>query len=64
MKKYHVVLTADERAELERIVHTGKRSALIIRHAHILLAVDESSVGAKLSDSQAARAFGVAVRSV
>lgn len=64
MKTYHVVLTADERVELERIVHTGKRAALTIRHANLLLAVDESPAGAKLSDSQAARAFGVAVRSV
>lgn len=64
MKKYIVRLDAEERAALERIVRTGKRSALTIRHANVLLAVDESQSGAKLTDLEAARAFGVSVRSV
>jgi len=64
MKKYVVRLEAPERVALEQIVRTGKRAALTIRHANILLAVDESDAGAKLSDVQAARAFGVAVRSI
>ena len=64
MKKYVVRLEAEERAALEQIVRTGKRAALTIRHANILLAVDESDAGAKLSDVQTADAFGVAVRSI
>jgi len=64
MKKYVVRLEADERVALQEIVRTGKRAALTIRHANILLAVDESDAGAKLSDVQAAQAFGVAVRSI
>jgi hypothetical protein len=64
MKKYMVRLEAEERACLERIVRGGKRAALTIRHANILLAVDESEGGPKLTDAEAARAFGVAVRSV
>jgi hypothetical protein len=64
MKKYVVRLEADERVALQEIVRTGKRAALTIRHANILLAVDESDAGAKLSDAQAAQAFGVAVRSI
>ena len=64
MKKNVVRLQADERVALEQIVRTGKRAALTIRHANILLAVDESDAGAKLSDVQAAQAFGVAVRSI
>lgn len=64
MKKYVVRLEADERVALEQIVRTGKRAALTVRHANILLAVDESDAGAKLSDVQAAQAFGVAVRSI
>jgi hypothetical protein len=64
MKKYVVRLEADERVALEQIVRTGKRAALTIRHANILLAVDESDAGAKLSDVEAAQAFGVAVRSI
>lgn len=64
MKKYVVRLEAGERVALEQIVHTGKRAALTIRHANILLAVDESDAGAKLPDVEAAAAFGVAVRSI
>jgi hypothetical protein len=64
MKKYIVRLEADERFSLEQIVRVGKSAALTIRHANILLAVDESDAGAKLTDVDAAKAFGVAVRSV
>ena len=64
MKKYIVRLEAEERAALEHMVRTGKRSALTIRHASILLAVDESDAGSRMTDAETARAFGVAVRSV
>src|SRR5436305_13246145 len=63
MKKYIVRLEAAERANLEQIVRAGKRSALRIRHANILLAVDESEGGAALTDTESARAFGMSVRS-
>ena|ERR1700722_13963547 len=64
MKKYIVRLEAEERLRLERIVRIGKSSALTIRHANILLAVDESGTGPRLTDAEAAKAFGVATRSV
>lgn len=64
MKKYIVRLEADERSRLERIVRVGKGGALTIRHANLLLAVDESGAGPRLTDAEAARAFGVAARSV
>lgn len=64
MKKYIVRLEADERSQLGKIVRTGKRAAYVVRHANILLAVDESESGAKMSDQQAARAFGVSVRAI
>lgn len=64
MKEYVVRLEAAERLRLEQIVRVGKSAALTIRHAGILLAVDESDAGAKLRDLEVARAFGVAVRSV
>ena len=64
MKKYIVRLEAEERDRLERLVHMGKTAAYRIRHANILLAVDESESGSKMKDAEAARAFGVSVRSV
>jgi hypothetical protein len=64
MKKYTVGLDAEERLRLEQLVRVGKAAVLKIRHANILLAVDEAEAGPKLTDAQAAQAFGVAVRSV
>jgi transposase len=64
MKKYTVRLDAGERMRLQEIVRTGKRAAYIIRHANVLLAVDVSDDGAKMTDAAVAEAFGVSVRSV
>jgi hypothetical protein len=64
MKKWVVRLEADEREQLERLVRTGKAAAYKIRHANVLLAVDESDAGANLPDQQVARALGIAVRSI
>ena len=64
MKKYIVRLEAEERLRLEQLVSVGKAAAYRIRHANILLAVDESEAGAKMKDVEAARAFGVGVRSI
>jgi len=64
MKKYIVRLESQERQELQRLIRGGKAAAFRIRHAHILLAVDESQAGAKMKDVDAARAFQVSVRSI
>ena len=64
MKKYIVRLEPEERSRLEQIVRVGRSGALMIRHANILLAVDESGAGQKLTDAEVAKALGVAVRSV
>ena len=64
MKKYLVRLEAEERGRLERLVRVGEAAAYRLRHANILLAVDEWEARPKLKDAQAAEAFGVAVRSI
>ena len=64
MKKWIVRLEPDERHELERLVRLGRAAGYRIRHARVLLAVDESAAGPALPDEQVARALGVAVRSV
>jgi transposase len=64
MKRYIVTLEADERRQLQQVVRTGKAAAYKIRHANLLLAVDESPEGAKLTDQQAAEALGVSIRSI
>jgi hypothetical protein len=63
-KKYVVRLEAEERLRLEQIVGVGKAAAYRIRHANILLGVDESDAGPKMTDADAARAFNVSVRSI
>lgn len=63
-RKYIVRLDAKERCRLEHIVGVGKAAAYRIRHANILLAVDESDAGGKMKDVDAARAFNVSVRSI
>lgn len=64
MKKYVVRLEADERVRLEHMVRGGKAGAFRIRHANVLLAVDESEAGPGLKDAAVAEALGVAVRSI
>jgi Homeodomain-like domain len=63
-KKYIVRLEAEERLRLEQLVGVGKAAAYRIRHANILLGVDESDAGPKLKDVDAARALNVSVRSI
>ncbi len=64
MKKYIVRLDAGERLRLEQLIRVGKAAAYRIRHANILLGVDESEAGSKMKDGEAARAFHVSVRSI
>jgi len=64
MKKYIVRLDAAERERLEQLVRVGKAAAYRIRHANILLAVDESAPGLKMKDDAAARTFHMSVRSI
>ena len=64
MKRYVVRLEADERVRLEQMVRGGKAGAFRIRHANVLLAVDESEAGPDLTDAAVAKALGVAVRSI
>jgi hypothetical protein len=45
MKKWIVRLEAEERERLEQVVRVGKAAAYKIRHANVLLAVDESERG-------------------
>ncbi len=64
MKKWIVRLETDERERLERLVRTGKAAAYRIRHANVLLAVDESDAGPNLADEHVARTLSIAVRSI
>jgi hypothetical protein len=53
---YTVTLTPEERLELTQLVSKGKCNAQKIKHANILLAVDETEHG-RVSDSDVAKQF-------
>ena len=64
MKKYHVTLTAEERAELEQLLRKGKAAATKLAHARVLLKADESQGGPGFSDAQIVEAVEVSRNTV
>ena len=60
MDKYRIDLTAEERAELERLVSTGKAAARKLTHARILLQADRESC----SDEEIVLALATSLRTV
>ena len=63
MDKYRVTLTAEERAELERLVSCGKAAARKLTHARILLLADDSR-GEERTDEQIIAALGTGLRTI
>ena len=55
-KQYKVTLTPEERQSLTALVSKGKSNAKTIKHANILLAVDENEHG-RISDGDVAKQF-------
>lgn len=64
MKKHRISLTQDEIQILEEITRKGKRSALIIRNAYILLNANESDNGKKQKDEDIANFLSITVRTL
>src|SRR5262249_34477069 len=63
MDKYRVTLTAEERADLEQLVSTGKAAARKLTHARILLLADDSRGGGG-ADAQIVAALGTSLRPI
>lgn len=57
-KKYIVELTSEERKHLTGLVRKGKTAGYKIRHAQMLLKVDQGKHGPGWSDKVVAEAFG------
>ena len=64
MKRWIVRLEAEERQRLEQMVRVGKAAAYKVRHANVLLAVDESPGGPQLTDAEVGLALGITTRSI
>jgi transposase len=63
-KKYLVTLTADERGQLDALLHRGKASALVLARARILLKADQADGGPGWDDRRIADALDVGERTV
>jgi hypothetical protein len=63
MDKYRVSLTAEERADLEQLVSSGKAAARKLTHARILLLADDSR-GDERPDDAIVAALGTGLRTV
>jgi transposase len=63
-KKYLVTLTAEERNCLGRLVSAGRRSALTITRARILLKADQADGGPAWEDAAIAEALDCGLRTV
>ena len=59
LKKYVVSLSADERTQLEALIHTGNAPASTQTHARILLKADCSEAGSAWTDDRIAEACEV-----
>jgi transposase len=64
VKKYHVTLTPEERAELGAMVASGKAAARKLAHARVLLKADEAEGGPGWSDASIADALDVGAATV
>jgi len=55
--KYRVTLTTNERTELKQLIRNGRTAGYRIKHAHILLALDEISENTQWTDRKIAEAY-------
>src|SRR6516165_10559801 len=63
-KKYLVTLTGEARAFLSSLTSSGRRSALAVTRARILLKADQADGGPAWEDARIAEALGVGLRTV
>src|SRR6516165_4180827 len=63
-KKYRVTLTPEERDRLTALVSAGKRSALTVTRARILLKADQAEGGPAWDDARIAEALDCGLRTV
>jgi transposase len=63
-KRYLVTLTAEEREQLSGLLSAGKRSALTLARARILLKADQADGGPAWTDDRIAEALDCGVRTI
>ena len=63
-KKYVVELTSEERKQLTTLIQKGKTAGYKIRHAQMLLKIDQGEHGPSWSDGKTAEALGAHITSL
>jgi transposase len=63
-KSYHVVLTPEQRCQLERQIHCGKGAARLLDHMRVLLKADEGPAGPAWADEAICAAVEVSQSTV
>lgn len=63
-KKYRLKLTAEERAELQRVVRKGRVAGWKVQRAQALLQCDQGPEGPAWTDEHIAEAYGLTARSL
>jgi transposase len=63
-KKYVVELTSEERTQLNAMIKKGKTAGYKIRHAQMLLKIDQGKQGTAWSDGKTAEAFAAHITSI
>jgi len=61
---YKVTLTEEERAQLRKMLASGKAAARKLNHARILLYADQDVEGLRRTDQQIVETLGVSLRTV
>ena len=64
MKKYIVLLSADERDELKKIISSGRGPARLFTHARILLKADQSEGAPGWTDEKISEALEITVQTI
>jgi len=62
--KYHVTLAVEERETLQQLVRKGKTAGYRVRHAQILLALDEIKANGSWTDEKIGKAYGASIRTI
>jgi hypothetical protein len=62
--KYRVTLTAEERQTLKNLIQTGHTAEYRMRHAQILLALDEIPAHDSWTDKKIGAAYGSSIRTI
>lgn len=63
-KRYHVLLTNDERSRLQHLLNRGTAAARTLTHARILLKADEGPDGPRARDATIAAALEVSAPTI